>query len=114
MSPAPNPRFVPYERRQTQRYPITAQTQFILTGIRGQAITSDISSGGVFLKTDRVLPVGKQIQLFIDWPALLDQRCPLRLVVTGKTLRSDEKGTAVGIIRYDFRIRPRRATPFAA
>ena len=73
----------------------------------------DISSGGVFMKTDHPLPVGKQIQLFIDL-ALLDQRCPLRLVVTGKTLRSDDKGTAIGIIRYDFLIRPRRTTPFAA
>jgi hypothetical protein len=50
----------------------------------------------------------------IDWPALLDQRCPLRLVITGKILRSDQTGTAVGIIRYDFRIRPRSAAPFAA
>ena len=116
MSPAPNLRFgkAPYERRHHQRFPSNAQTQYILTGIRGQAVTSDISSGGVFLKTDRVLPVSKQIQVFIDWPALLDQRCPLRLVITGKVLRSDESGSAIGIIRYDFRIRPKRATPFAA
>ena len=116
MSPAPSLRSgkAPYERRQHQRFPITAKCQYILTGIRGQAVTSDIGSGGVFLKPERILPLGKQIQVFIDWPALLDQRCPLRLVITGQTLRSDETGTAVGIIRYDFRIRPRRATPFAA
>lgn len=116
MSPAPSLRFgkAPHERRHHQRFPITAQAQYVLTGIRGQGVTSDISSGGVFLKTDRILPVNKQIQLFVDWPALLDQRCPLRLVITGKTLRSDANGTAIGIIRYDFRIRPKRATPFAA
>ena len=116
MSPAPSPRFVkaPYERRQHQRFPITAQAQYVLTGIRGQAVTSDISSGGVFIKTNRILPVGKQVQLLIDWPALLDQRCPLRLAIVGKVLRSDQSGTAIGIVRYDFRIRPKRATPFAA
>src|SRR5689334_10245726 len=116
MSPAPNLKFnlAPCERRQTQRFPIAAQTQYIIAGMRGQAVTSDISSGGVFMKTTELLPLGKQIQLFIDWPALLDKRCPLRLVITGKILRSDESGTAIGIIRYDFRIRPRRATPFAA
>lgn len=116
MSPAPSLRFekAPYERRRHQRFPINAQSQYILTGIRGQAVTADISSGGVFLKTNEILPVGKQIQVFVDWPALLDQRCPLRLVIVGKTLRSDATGTAIGIIRYDFRIRPRRATPFAA
>ena len=116
MSPAPSLKFrnVAYERRHHQRFPITAQAQYILAGTRGQGVTTDISSGGVFLKTDRILPVNKQIQLLVDWPALLDQRCPLRLVITGRTLRSDADGTAVGIIRYDFRIRPRRVTPFAA
>ena len=114
MSPAPRPRFAPYERRQHQRFPIAAQAQYTLTGTRGRAVTSDISSGGVFVKTDRILPLGKQIQLLVDWPALLDQRCPLRLVIVGRILRSDDVGTAIGIIRYDFRIRPRGATPFAA
>ena len=114
MSPAPGLRFAPYERRQHQRFPITAPSQYILAGNRGQAITTDISSGGVFLKTDASLPVGKQIEVMIEWPALLDQRCPLRLVIFGKILRSNQAGTAVGIIRYDFRIRPKSAAPFAA
>jgi len=116
MSPAPSLKFgkAPYERRHHQRFPITAQTQYALAGVRGQAVTADISSGGVFLKTDRMLPVGKQIQVRIDWPALLEQRCPLRLVIIGKVLRSNESGTAIGIIRYDFRIRPKRAATAAA
>lgn len=114
MSPAPRLRFDPYERRQHQRFPITAQSQYILGGTRGPATTTDISSGGVFLKTETTLPVGKQIEVLIDWPALLDQRCPLRLVISGKVLRSSDAGTAVGIIRYDFRIRPKSAAPFAA
>lgn len=114
MSPAPSRKFAPYERRQHQRFPISANSQYILAGNRAQATTLDISSGGVFLKTEKILPVGKQIQVLIDWPALLDERCPLRLVITGKVLRSDPAGTAVGIIRYDFRIRPKSAAPFAA
>jgi len=114
MSPAPSLRFAPYERRQHQRFPITAQAQYILAGTRGQAVTIDISSGGVLLKPENPIPAGKQIQVLIDWPALLDQRCPLRLVIVGRVLRSDVSGTAIGIVRYDFRIRPRRATPFAA
>lgn len=116
MSPAPSLKFgkAPAERRQNQRFPITAPCQYVLAGTRGQAITTDIGSGGLFLKPEQALPVGKQIQVFVDWPVLLDERCPLRLVITGRTLRSDETGTAVGIIRYDFRIRPKRAAPFAA
>ena len=114
MSPAPSRKFAPYERRQHQRFPITAQAQYILAGVRAKATTLDISSGGVYLKTEKILPVGKQIQVLIDWPALLDQRCPLRLVIIGKVLRSDAAGTAIGIIRYDFRLRPKSVAPFAA
>ncbi len=116
MSPAPHLRSgsAPYERRHHQRFPIAARAQFVLAGVQAQAVTSNISSGGVLLKSEMILPVGKQIQLFIDWPALLDQRCPLRLTVVGKVLRSNESGTAVGIIRYDYRIRPKTPTPFHA
>ena len=95
------------ERRQHPRYPIFARSEYILAGNRAQATTLNISSGGVFLKTDQLLPVGKHIQVFINWPVLLDQRCPLRLVITGRVLRSDEAGAAVGKLRYDFKIRQR-------
>jgi len=108
------PSFAQSERRQHRRYPITAELEYILTGNRAQATTLNISSGGVFLKTDQILPVGDQIRVLINWPVLLDQRCPLRLVITGRILRSDEAGAAVGIIRYDFKIHPKRATRFAA
>ncbi len=116
MSPAPNLKAgpVPYERRQHQRFPMNAAAHYVFSGIRGEAVTHDISSGGVFLKTPVILPVGKRLQIFIDWPALLDNHCPLRLVVSGRVLRSDTTGTAVGIIRYDYKLRRRGATPFAA
>lgn len=99
------------ERRRSQRFPIIAQAQYILSGVRGvrgDAVTYDISSGGVFLKTDEILPVNKTILLMIDWPVPLDDRCPLRLVIEGVTLRSNANGTAVMVGRWDFRIRSSR------
>jgi hypothetical protein len=96
--------FAQSERRQHRRYPITAQSEYILAGNRAQATTVNISSG-VFLKTDQLLPVGKRIQVFINWPVLLDQRGSLQLVLTGRVLRSDEAGAAAKNLRYDFKIR---------
>lgn len=101
-------------RRKHRRYPISAESQYVSEGNQGRAISVDISSGGVFLKAETALPVGKAIEVWIDWPVLLDQRCPLRLVIGGRVLRSDARGTAVGITRYEFRLRPRSAAPFAA
>src|SRR5579864_8077505 len=86
------------DRRQHQRFPIAATAKYDLHGIKGQAVAANISSGGVFLKGSH-LPVRKSIQVWIDWPVLLDNRCPLRLVIVGTTLRSDDEGTAVKIGR---------------
>ena len=101
-------------RRQHRRYPISAESQYILEENRGRATTVDISSGGVFLIAETTLPVGKAIEVWIYWPVLLDHRCPLRLVICGKVLRSDARGTAVAMTHYEFRLRPRSVAPFAA
>ena len=102
------------ERRQHQRFPITVQAQCILAGDGAQPTPLDISSGGVFLKTDRILQLGESIQVLIDWPLPLDRRCPLPLVIVGKVLRSNWAGTAVEIMRYEFGIRHQTAAPVAA
>ena len=101
MSPAPG--YPQSLRRQRRRFPIVAQAEYIINGERGQAVTQNISSGGVFLKTDRILTVGEWIQVLIDWPAQLGTH-RLRLAFCGKVLRSDATGTAVKILHYEFRI----------
>lgn len=102
------------DRRRQQRFPINVRARYLLDGVRGYATTSNISSGGVLLETKQVLPLDRPMQVWIDWPALLDQRCPLRLVIFGRILRSSICGTAVEITRYSFRIRPRSEGPFTA
>jgi hypothetical protein len=104
----------PRERRQHYRFPISSAARYILDGAHGNTTTLNISSGGVLLQTSHVLPVGQHIQVLIDWPALLDARTPLRLVIDGTILRSNSAGTAVGITRYSFRLRPRSAPTFSA
>ena len=102
----PKPTFTEHERRKTTRFPLTGQAQYSVAGSQGHAPIRDISSGGVFLKTDRILRIGQSIRVLMDWPVLLEDRCPLRLVIDGKVLRSDQSGTAVKLTKYDFRIRP--------
>jgi hypothetical protein len=103
------PSNAPLERRQHRRYPIIAQADYLLPENRGQATTVDMSSGGVLLKTKARLPFGHSIQILIDWPALLEQRYPLRLVIFGHVLRSNATEAVVTIQRYEFRLRPRSA-----
>lgn len=105
ISLSPKLSFVRSDRRRYHRFPIIAQAEYILDRHRANATTLDLSSGGVLLKTGAFLQTGQQIVVLIDWPVLLDQRCPIRLVVSGRVLRSNEAGTAVGIMRHEFRVR---------
>lgn len=114
MFPGPSLSVAQPSRRKHERFPFTAQAEYVVAGNRAMATTRDISSGGVFLKTDEILRLGESIQVLIDWPVLLDQRCRLRLVVFGRILRSNGSGTAVGITRYEFRIRGQSAVRLSA
>ena len=111
--PGLQPALAATERRQHRRFPISAKSRYQLDGQFGTGTTANISSGGVFLQTAKTLPEGRQIQVWIDWPALLDDRCPLRLVIVGRILRSGREGAAVEIGRYSFHLRPKRETPAA-
>jgi len=77
------------------------------------AVTCDIGSGGVCIDTPDSLPVGKRVRLSLDWPAALDGRHALRLIIIGKILRISERGTAVSILRHEYRLRPKGITRFA-
>jgi hypothetical protein len=41
--------------------------------------------------------------LLMQWPFFLDGTCPLKLVVQGRIVRSDGNGTAVQVLRHEFR-----------
>ena len=63
---------------------------------------------------DQALVIGAFVEISISWPVLLDQNCPMRLIVFGRVVRSE--GTMVGctIDKYEFRTQARRlqvATP---
>ena len=104
-SPTKQPRDA--DRRTHMRFPISVPVRYFFADHEGVAISHDMSSNGIFIATRELLPAGKLMKLFIDWPAMLDEHCLLRLVVTGKILRSTPMGTAVGISKYEFRVRAR-------
>ena len=100
------------ERRTKFRFPLTRELKYkivddrtvIDTGI-GQSI--NIGSGGVAFKTDRELKQRAVIELSISWPMLLDDTCPMRLIVFGRVLRSSNGVSACTIEKYEFRTQSR-------
>ena len=98
------------EQRTTGRYPITLDVQYkMLSGERvgrvGCGRTLNISSGGVLLETDQLLPPSGVVELAIQWPFVLREVCSLKLVMRGRIVRLDyqNKATAVRAEFHEFR-----------
>jgi hypothetical protein len=64
-----------------------------------------MGSGGILFTTEERLPVGRTVELSVNWPARLDGVCPLKFVAVGRVVRSEENRAAVRIERYEFRTR---------
>lgn len=65
----------------------------------------NIGSGGILFTTENRLPLGRTVELSVNWPARLDGICPLQFVATGRVVRAEENRAAVRIERYEFKTR---------
>lgn len=96
------------ERRTKRRFQIEQDVRYkMLYGQRiaetGSGRTMNISSGGVWFSTEALLTSGMPIELSMMWPVLLNDSCPMKLMIYGCVVRSNERGAAVAIERYEFR-----------
>lgn len=96
------------ERRAKRRFRIEQEVRYrLLYGHRiaetGIGRTLNISSSGVWITTQMQLSAGLPVELSINWPALLNDVCPMKLMIYGCVIRSTEEGAAIAIERYEFR-----------
>ncbi len=96
------------ERRTKRRFQIDQEVRYkMLYGQRiaetGVGRTFNISSGGVWFTTENMLTSGMPVELSMTWPVLLNDSCPMKLMIYGCVVRSNDKGAAVAIERYEFR-----------
>jgi PilZ domain len=102
----------PSERRSKVRYPVTMYVRY-RTIDRDQTVYGfgrlvNMSSGGILVKSERRMPVGKRLEINITWPFLLDGVVPLQLIALGKVVRSFESGFAVTLAKCQFRTMSRK------
>jgi hypothetical protein len=101
-----------HERRGKRRFHIEQDVRYkMLYGQRiaetGAGRTVNISSGGVWFTTENMLTTGMPVELSMNWPVLLNDACPMKLMIYGCIVRSNERGAAVAIERYEFRTQGR-------
>jgi hypothetical protein len=102
------------ERRARRRFPIGQDVCYkYLSGHgvsdKGVGKVLNVSSSGVRFTTERTLSIGKSVEVTVEWPALIDNRCLMKLVIEGWVVRSDSNSAAVKIERYEFRTRASNA-----
>jgi len=108
-APAASPaKAYPPERRLHKRFPIALNADYRIlrrgrVGGFGSSRTINIASRGVLLEADDSLAVGSPIELLVNWPLRLEGVCPLKLVLSGRVIRSDIHGVAIEARRYEFR-----------
>jgi hypothetical protein len=102
------------EKRLKRRFPVEQEVRYkMLYGQRiaetGTGRTTNISSSGVWFSTSNVLTAGLPIEISMNWPVLLNDSCPMKLMIYGCVVRATDRGAAVAIERYEFRTQGARA-----
>jgi len=97
-------------RRARRRFPIQQEVRYqCVKGSRislvGVGKTLEISSREVRFTTQQPLKRGQKMQLAMDWPAMLDNTCRMKLEIFGWIVQSEPAEAAVKIERYEFRTR---------
>jgi len=100
------------ERRGTNRFPLHEVLRYRVLFAKGESVTGtgrtlNMGSGGILFTTEELLPVGRSVEVSVDWPAQLNGVCPLKFVAVGRVVRSEAKQAAVRIERYQFKTRGR-------
>lgn len=97
-------------RRGRRRFPIQQDVRYqCLKGSRisdvGVGKTLEISSREVRFTTQHPLKRGQKMRLAVNWPAMLDNTCRMKLEISGWIVDSEQGQAAVKIERYEFRTR---------
>jgi hypothetical protein len=107
------------ERRRTSRFPVREDVRYRVVQSKSQQVsgagtTLNMGSSGILFTTQDRLPLGRMVELSVNWPARLDGTCALQFVATGRVVRSEPNRAAVRIERYEFKTRSNRPNPLVA
>lgn len=96
------------DRRASARFPIERDIRYRVMNKKsnneaGNGKTVNISSGGILFTTEHVLLPGRTLEVAVNWPAQLNNACPLKLVARGRVIRFEPGKAAIEIQHYEFR-----------
>ncbi len=98
------------DRRANRRYPLEADLEYRLLRDQkvvemGRGRTLNLSSAGVLFEASGPISPGTRVELSIAWPAPGDLGDRIRLHITGRAVRCQDRIVAARIVGYEFRVR---------
>ncbi len=78
--------------------------------LSGEGETTQISSRKLFFTTTETFTPGRHLRVSLDWPVRLENRIPLRLIVSGRILQSEGGQSVMTIEKHEFRVRGAEAS----
>lgn len=99
------------DRRQSDRFPIAREVRYRILDKRiaaesGKGNTLNMSSSGVLFAVEGAVPPGLRVELSINWPVKLNDKCALRFVARGRVVRAERGTAAIEILEHEFRTQP--------
>ena len=85
----------PVDKRASPRIPFILRVDY-RDAVAFPDITENLSAGGLFIRTDKLLAIGEQVSLSLSFPGLMDPIDVLAKVVWVRSGRDDEPG-GVGV-----------------
>lgn len=96
------------ERRHADRFPIEREVRYRVLNKRGgdeagDGKTVNMSSSGILFTTEAMVLPGRRLEIAVNWPAQLNNKCALKLVARGRVVRFEGGKAAMEIQQYEFR-----------
>ena len=120
MTPALRP--TSRNRRASNRYSVILPMQYRAPGVKlpsgwKSGRLTDMSATGLRVEIPETITVGTTLEIAMEWTGLYHGRSAILLFLTATAVRVDAGGTALRIIRHQFRdgrpamVRPRSVEP---
>jgi hypothetical protein len=105
---------IPGDRRCDQRHEIALNLRYrsLQEGkppSTGVGTSMNIGRGGICFKAECEFVPGALLELVLEWPFLLQNRCQLELVIEGRVAWSEGGRTGLVMSHYEFRTRGARS-----
>ncbi|MGJ5813885.1 PilZ domain-containing protein [Paludibaculum fermentans] len=98
----------PGERRASRRFQFVQNLVFQRKNARNMepplpGVTLNMSSTGILFETSAPLMPGETVRMAIQWPAQLDRRCAMKILVVARVVRRSQDQVAVEMLQHSFK-----------